>query len=289
MQQGGLFFGNWIKAYSLAILLMTLGGCMGGAPHVPAPVEIHTPRPLRPQQEWSQRQSIHTLGDNRGSFLMSQEQRPQQPAKMGVKTLPPPPLTAASPSQTPPLSGHSASKLLFTDRETVSAPSLGAREAKVPQVFPAELPVEPPISPETISASQKKTPSSVPQDPKFLWPVLGNVVAPFGPTADGLHNDGINIKVRKGTPIRSAAPGTVVFASENVKGFGQLILIKHTKGWTSAYAHLQKTVVKKNDQVKQAQVIAYSGDSGTVQFPQLHFELRKDVKAVDPLAHLVPQ
>jgi murein DD-endopeptidase MepM/ murein hydrolase activator NlpD len=123
----------------------------------------------------------------------------------------------------------------------------------------------------------------------FVWPIVGPTVAPFGPTTDGLHNDGINIKARKGSPVRAAESGTVVFVGEKVKGFGQLLLIKHKSNFTTAYAHTQKILVKKKDTVKRGQVVAYSGDSGSVKFPQLHFELRSGVKPIDPTPYLAQQ
>jgi murein DD-endopeptidase MepM/ murein hydrolase activator NlpD len=123
----------------------------------------------------------------------------------------------------------------------------------------------------------------------FVWPLIGATVAPFGSTADGLHNDGINIKARKGSPVRAAESGTVVFVGEKVKGFGQLLLIKHKNNFTTAYAHTQKILVKKKDTVKRGQVVAYSGDSGSVKFPQLHFELRSGVKPIDPTPYLAQQ
>jgi murein DD-endopeptidase MepM/ murein hydrolase activator NlpD len=121
---------------------------------------------------------------------------------------------------------------------------------------------------------------------KFLWPANGSVVTGFGPTDDGLRNDGINITLPSGTPVRCAEAGKVVFVGEKVKGFGKLVLVTHAQGWSSAYAHLDKVNVKKGQTIKRGQVLAFSGQSGTIKTPQLHFELRQGVQAVDPTPYL---
>jgi murein DD-endopeptidase MepM/ murein hydrolase activator NlpD len=124
---------------------------------------------------------------------------------------------------------------------------------------------------------------------KFLWPVNGKIVSPFGPKDGGLHNDGINIAAPLGTPIHAADNGVVVYAGNELRGFGNLLLVRHADGWVSAYAHCDALLVKRGDNVKRGQVIARVGQSGNVTAPQLHFELRKGAEAVDPLAQLGPQ
>jgi murein DD-endopeptidase MepM/ murein hydrolase activator NlpD len=124
---------------------------------------------------------------------------------------------------------------------------------------------------------------------KFLWPVNGKVVSPFGPKEGGLHNDGINISAPLGTPVRAAENGSVVYAGNELRGFGNLLLIRHSDGWVSAYAHCEALLVKRGDQVRRGQVIARVGQTGAVSSPQLHFELRKGAQAVDPMAELGPQ
>ncbi len=121
---------------------------------------------------------------------------------------------------------------------------------------------------------------------KFLWPAHGKITTGFGPTDDGSRNEGLNIALPKGTPVRASEAGRVVFVGEKVKGFGKLILLTHTHGWSSAYAHLDKVNVVKGQKIKRGQVIAFSGQSGTVSVPQLHFELRQDIQAVDPQPYL---
>ena len=124
---------------------------------------------------------------------------------------------------------------------------------------------------------------------KFLWPVNGKIVSPFGAKDGGQHNDGINIAAPLGTPVHAADTGVVVYAGNELRGFGNLLLIRHDNGWVSAYAHCDALLVKRGDTVKRGQVIARVGQSGNVDAPQLHFELRKGAEAVDPIAQLGPQ
>jgi|SaaInl5LU_22_DNA_1037371.scaffolds.fasta_scaffold02453_13 murein DD-endopeptidase MepM/ murein hydrolase activator NlpD len=135
-----------------------------------------------------------------------------------------------------------------------------------------------------ISAQAKKiaatsTPSRA---GRFLVPVNGRVISEFGPKKGGLHNDGINIAASMGTPIKAAENGVVVYAGNQLRGYGNLLLVRHSGGWVSAYAHTSAFRVKAGDRVKQGQVIAEVGDSGNVDRPQLHFELRKGTRAVNP-------
>jgi murein DD-endopeptidase MepM/ murein hydrolase activator NlpD len=127
-----------------------------------------------------------------------------------------------------------------------------------------------------------------PVDPIFYWPVRGQIASLYGPAAGGTHNDGINILAPEGTTISAADGGVVAYAGNELKGFGNLLLIKHDGGWISAYAHAEVLLVKKGQKVRRGQAIARVGDTGGVDRPQLHFELRQGVKAVDPLDHLPP-
>ena len=121
---------------------------------------------------------------------------------------------------------------------------------------------------------------------KFIWPVKGQVISKFGPIAKGRNNDGINIKVPKGTPVKAADSGTVAYAGNELKGFGNLILIKHTDGWITAYAHNDRLFVKKGQKVTRGEKIATVGSTGSVTTPQLHFEVRSGKKAVNPRPYL---
>lgn len=121
---------------------------------------------------------------------------------------------------------------------------------------------------------------------KFAWPVRGTVVSKFGVIAKGRNNDGINIKAPLGTTVKAADAGTVAYAGNELKGFGNLILIRHNDGWITAYAHNDRLNVKKGQKVKKGEKIATVGSTGGVNTPQLHFEIRAGKKAVNPLSYL---
>jgi murein DD-endopeptidase MepM/ murein hydrolase activator NlpD len=116
----------------------------------------------------------------------------------------------------------------------------------------------------------------------FIWPVKGDVISEFGTAGHGVHNDGINIAVARGTPVHAADDGVVAYSGNELRGFGNLLLIKHSDGWMTAYAHNDQLLVKRGDTVKRGQKIALAGDSGGVSQPQVHFEVRQGTRAVDP-------
>jgi murein DD-endopeptidase MepM/ murein hydrolase activator NlpD len=122
--------------------------------------------------------------------------------------------------------------------------------------------------------------------PMFRWPVRGRVISEFGAKPGGSRNDGINLAVPEGTPVKAAGDGSVIYAGNELKGFGNLVLIRHDDGWVSAYAHNSEILVKRGEAVQRGQVISKAGASGSVSQPQVHFELRKDNKPVDPMRHL---
>ncbi len=120
----------------------------------------------------------------------------------------------------------------------------------------------------------------------FRWPVRGRVVSAYGVKANGQRNDGINIEVPEGTPIKAAEGGTVIYAGSELKGYGNLVLIKHPNGYVSAYAHASELLVKRDDVIMRGQTIGKVGATGNVDRPQLHFEIRQGNKPVDPLPYL---
>jgi len=120
----------------------------------------------------------------------------------------------------------------------------------------------------------------------FLWPVKGKVISGFGPKGKGLHNDGINIAAPTGAPILAAQHGVVAYSGNELRGFGNLILIKHDKGYMTAYAHAAQILVQRGARVKRGDVIGRVGSTGSVSGPQLHFEIRQGRRPVDPLRHL---
>ena len=124
---------------------------------------------------------------------------------------------------------------------------------------------------------------------KFIWPVEGKLLLKYGPKQGGLHNDGINIAAPRGSPVRAADNGVVAYVGNELRGFGNLLLIKHDGGWMTAYAHNESILVGRGAKVKQGQTVARVGDSGSVITPQLHFEIRRGIRAVDPAKQLGPR
>jgi len=122
--------------------------------------------------------------------------------------------------------------------------------------------------------------------PTFRWPVRGKVITSYGAKTNGKANDGINLAVPEGTPVKAAEDGVVAYAGNELKGYGNLVLIRHANGYVTAYAHASELLVKRGDAIKRGQVIAKSGQSGEVASPQLHFEIRKGSTPVDPLQFL---
>jgi murein DD-endopeptidase MepM/ murein hydrolase activator NlpD len=116
----------------------------------------------------------------------------------------------------------------------------------------------------------------------FIWPASGRVISGFGATSNGERNDGINIAMLQGAPIKAAANGTVSYSGDELKDYGNLLLIRHDGGYVTAYAHADRLLVQRGDVVTKGQVIAYAGHTGDVSTPQLHFEIRKGTTPVDP-------
>ena len=172
--------------------------------------------------------------------------------------------------------------LLVGQRLTVPVTSAAA-----PQT--ATLPVEP--TPK-VDATAKAPPAPlIPTPPprsggQFLWPVQGTILSKFGPKSGGFHNDGINISAPRGAPVYAAEAGVVAYAGNELRGYGNLLLIRHAEGWTTAYAHNEALLVTRGDTVRRGQTVAKVGSSGNVTAPQSHFELRRGTKVVDPLKYL---
>jgi murein DD-endopeptidase MepM/ murein hydrolase activator NlpD len=122
--------------------------------------------------------------------------------------------------------------------------------------------------------------------PTFRWPVRGKVITSYGAKTNGKSNDGINLAVPEGTPVKAAEDGVVAYSGNELKGYGNLVLVRHSNGYVTAYAHASELLVKRGDSIKRGQVIAKSGQSGEVSSPQLHFEIRKGSSPVDPLQFL---
>ena len=155
----------------------------------------------------------------------------------------------------------------------------------------ASIDLDAPYDPRAGKAKSRAKPKAEPVEDvsssgQFIWPVRGKVLVGFGRRGSGMHNDGINIAAEQNTPVRAADGGVVVYAGNELAGYGNLLLVRHASGYVTAYAHNKKLLVDRGDRVKQGQTIALVGATGDVDEPQLHFEIRKGDRAVDPSKHL---
>lgn len=168
-----------------------------------------------------------------------------------------------------------------------AAPAPSQATALAPQPDEPQIPQAPVLEASVPAAS---TATAAPQQDQtasagsgFRWPVQGRIIAGFGKQADGARNDGINLAVPAGTPVHAAESGTVIYAGNELEGYGNLVLIQHEDEWVSAYAHNEALKVSRGDKVSRGQQIGSAGKTGSVSQPQVHFELRKKSKPVDPL------
>jgi len=179
-----------------------------------------------------------------------------------------------------------------TPTAPVAVPAAPAAVAAIPAMpdVPA-IPKAPEAAPApTVTAAAKAVDDAT--DPpsangtSFRWPVRGRIISGFGTKPNGERNDGINLAVPEGTSVKAAEAGTVIYAGNELAGYGNLVLIRHADGWVSAYAHNSQITVKRGDKVGRGQTIAQAGMTGSVTAPQVHFELRKGAKPVNPLDYL---
>jgi murein DD-endopeptidase MepM/ murein hydrolase activator NlpD len=126
-----------------------------------------------------------------------------------------------------------------------------------------------------VEAASVKSSEATGALPTFRWPVRGKVITSYGAKTNGKSNDGINLAVPEGTPVKAAEDGVVAYSGNELKGYGNLVLVRHSNGYVTAYAHASELMVKRGDTIKRGQIIAKSGQSGEVGSPQLHFEIRK--------------
>jgi murein DD-endopeptidase MepM/ murein hydrolase activator NlpD len=176
-----------------------------------------------------------------------------------VTTRVPAPATEAPPAYTPPPRREEPAPALPSRPQPYS----GGSRYTPPPVAPA--PAAPSISDAQISQLGRG---------RFVWPVQGEIISSFGAKPGGTRNDGINIRASTGDPVRVAASGDVVYAGDQVPGFGNLVLVKHPDGWVTAYGHLSRIDVKMQQRVTQGQQIGLAGSTGGVAEPQVHFEIR---------------
>ncbi|WP_374569938.1 peptidoglycan DD-metalloendopeptidase family protein [Phenylobacterium sp.] len=229
---------------------------------------------------------------------------------------PPPPARTETRSEPPPAPNYPKAETPAPAKPAEAAPppkpepapakpAPGKVEAPKPEALaPTPVPTPTPTPPPAPKPAPAKpaTPVIVPSTPspadqqisqlgrgRFIWPLRGDILSTYGPKGTGQANDGINVRAPLNTAVRAAAEGEVVYAGDQVPGFGNLVLIKHADGWVTAYAHLSRVDVKMQQQVAQGQQIGMSGASGGVAEPQLHFEVRyaptpaDRAKPIDPM------
>jgi murein DD-endopeptidase MepM/ murein hydrolase activator NlpD len=192
-------------------------------------------------------------------------------------------------------------KLVVKNDKTIAVPQSMAEAPALPPepapAKPAAVAAVPPVAPMAPAAAPAQTPAAAAAavdaaDPpsangtSFRWPVRGRIISAFGSKPNGERNDGINLAVPEGTSVKAAEAGTVIYAGNELAGYGNLVLIRHADGWVSAYAHNSEILVKRGDKVARGQTIGRAGATGSVNAPQVHFELRKGAKPVNPLDYL---
>lgn len=209
------------------------------------------------------------------------------PAEVKAQSVTPPSAAVESEPAVVPLDGPPPTK------QAEAAPPRSPATLAPPQQPPAQ-PMPPqsvvPLgaAPSAAAAPAAQAAAAPAPEGRFPWPVRGHVVGAYGNAPGGGHNDGINIAAPLGTPVRAIDGGTVVYSGNEVKGYGNIVLIRHANGWISAYAHLDDVSVRQGETISPGQVIAKVGNSGGVSQPQLHFELRRGQKPVNPTEFLAP-
>jgi murein DD-endopeptidase MepM/ murein hydrolase activator NlpD len=200
--------------------------------------------------------------------------------------VPPAPAIASAPSGAQPAPIAPATSI------PPPSPATGASQPVPPAPSPPSAPPPASAAPPASQAPSDQTASLPPPALRggrgLLWPLRGRIIGRYGPATSGTQNDGINIAAAEGTPVLAADAGTVAYAGNELRGYGNLILIKHPDGWMTAYAHNAQLLVARGQKVQRGQVIARVGATGAVSEPQLHFEVRRGTHALDPMDYLGP-
>ena len=260
------------------------------APALAPPVSKPVAAPAGPS-------SVHIV--NRGDTLMSIARRNNVPVgelakannldhtaklSLGMKlTVPGSKSAAVAPAAQPVVAAAAAQPAApvaapATKMAAAGGPPQAARLAQATSNVAEEKPV--------VEAASVKSSEATGALPTFRWPVRGKVITSYGAKTNGKSNDGINLAVPEGTPVKAAEDGVVAYSGNELKGYGNLVLVRHSNGYVTAYAHASELMVKRGDTIKRGQIIAKSGQSGEVGSPQLHFEIRKGSSPVDPLQFL---
>ncbi|WP_244505637.1 M23 family metallopeptidase [Methyloceanibacter stevinii] len=218
-------------------------------------------------------------GANMAGAMRTASSTPVAPVAQPAPVAPPPAPMVQSSAQTsngpavPAMPAMPATRKVSTT--TISAPADGPASQTAPAASGTGV----------TSNGQLPTPEPLSGN-SFRWPVKGRIVSGFGTKPDGGHNDGVDISVPQGTPVKAAENGVVAYSGSELKGYGNLVLVRHANNWVSAYANNEQLLVKRGDKVSRGQVIAKAGTSGTASQPQVHFELRKGSRPVDPTQYM---
>jgi murein DD-endopeptidase MepM/ murein hydrolase activator NlpD len=260
---------------------------VAAAPAVVAPKAVAVAAPVAAPP------SVHVV--NRGDTLMSIAHRNHVPVaelakangieansklKLGQKINVPGAKSAAAPVAAQPAQVAAAQPGVVTAPATKMAAVEPKEKARLAQATTT------PEAAAAVTETPVKTAEATGALPTFRWPVRGRVVTGYGAKTNGKSNDGINVAVPEGTPVKAAEDGVVAYSGNELKGYGNLILVRHSNGYVTAYAHASELLVKRGETIKRGQIIAKSGQSGEVGSPQLHFEIRKGSSPVDPLQFL---
>jgi murein DD-endopeptidase MepM/ murein hydrolase activator NlpD len=204
---------------------------------------------------------------------------PSAKLKLGMKlSVPGAKSAAAAPSAQPVAVAQPAAAMAPPATKIAAAGGDAQQKARLAQAT---------TTPEELSAeAPAKATEATGALPTFRWPVRGKVITSYGAKTNGKANDGINVAVPEGTPVKAAEDGVVAYSGNELKGYGNLVLVRHSNGYVTAYAHASELLVKRGETIKRGQIIAKSGQSGEVGSPQLHFEIRKGSTPVDPLQFL---
>ena len=261
---------------------------LASAPAVAAPVS-------KPVAAVAAASSVHVV--NRGDTLMSIAHRNHVPVaelarannldtsaklSLGMKLIVPGAKSAAVAPAMQPVAAAAVQPVAAVPATRMAAAAVPPQSARLAQAT-TNVTEEKPVAAEAPAVKPSEATGAL---PTFRWPVRGKVITSYGAKTNGKSNDGINLAVPEGTPVKAAEDGVVAYSGNELKGYGNLVLVRHSNGYVTAYAHASELMVKRGDTIKRGQIIAKSGQSGEVGSPQLHFEIRKGSSPVDPLQFL---
>jgi murein DD-endopeptidase MepM/ murein hydrolase activator NlpD len=265
-----------------------------------APATTGSVRQTQPARPLSAQGQVHTVGPGETMFnigrrynvspiTLAQANRlpPHHKLRMGEQLTIPGTVARVQP-QTQPQQAPRPAQTALTQPAPAMAPAQRIADAHAQNMPTARVITPAKETPSPIEQAKEDKDEQVASNNAagFRWPVRGRVIAGFGPKPTGQQNDGINIAVPEGTPVRASDDGVVAYSGNELKGYGNLVLVRHANGHVTAYAHASELMVKRGDTVKRGQVIAKSGQTGNVSSPQLHFEIRKGATPVDPMQFL---